>query len=75
MGQQSILHAVKVKPKLKLREISSSVIEEDDEHSGKPLCETLTDSMFSSDESSRRISSGLEEDASTSGQYTLIWIN
>lgn len=67
MGQQSILHAVKVKPKSKLIGQRTSLIIEDDEQGGKPLCETLTDSMFSSDESSRRISTGLEENSSLSG--------
>lgn len=56
-----------MKPKIKVTDISATVIEEDDEHTGKPLCETLTDSMFSSDENSRRVSSGLEEEGSTSG--------
>lgn len=68
MGQQSILHVVKVKPKSELTAPRTSLIEEDDEQGGKPLCETLTDLMFSSDESSRSNNSGLEEQLSkTSG--------
>lgn len=64
MGQQSIIHAVKIKPRPALSEPRTSLIEENDELSGKPLSETLTDSMFSSDDSMRSNTSGLEESSS-----------
>ncbi|KAJ8918341.1 hypothetical protein NQ315_008034 [Exocentrus adspersus] len=50
LGQQSILHAVKIKVKPKLREIKGSLVEEIEEQCTKPLCNTLKDVMFSSDD-------------------------
>lgn len=65
LGQQSILHAVKITPRSKISQPTTSLIEEDDtnndEQNQKPLCETLTDSMFSTDESLRSNTSGIEE--------------
>ncbi|KAJ8935967.1 hypothetical protein NQ314_012548 [Rhamnusium bicolor] len=60
LGQQSILHAVKIKSKPKLQELDGSVIEENEEQSGKPLCETLKDAMFSSEDNTTNDDSGIE---------------
>lgn len=50
MGEKSILHAVKVKNKPKLSEISGSVVEENEEQGSEPLCNTLKDVMFSNED-------------------------
>lgn len=54
LGQQSVLHAVKIRRKImKLpQESSSSLIEENEDQSSQPLSKTLDDSMFSHDDSS-----------------------
>lgn len=44
---------MKINPKSKFIKTEPSLIEEDDEQSGKPLCETLTDSMFSSEDTTK----------------------
>lgn len=50
LGEQSILHAIKIKKKSKVEPSTSIVNEEkENEEEGKPLCESLRDSMFSSD--------------------------
>lgn len=53
MGEQSILHAVKVKNKPKLSEISGTVVEENEEQGSEPLCNTLKDVMFSNEDNIR----------------------
>ncbi|XP_065164408.1 E3 ubiquitin-protein ligase parkin isoform X2 [Atheta coriaria] len=51
LGQQSILHAVKINKRIKLPSQSTSLQEEVEEESGsKPLCETLSDLTFSTSE-------------------------
>lgn len=53
LGQQSVLHAIKSKKRVKLPSTSNSLIEESEEEQGsKPLCETLKDLTFSSEEGS-----------------------
>ncbi|KAG5877385.1 hypothetical protein JTB14_027996 [Gonioctena quinquepunctata] len=71
LGQQSILHAVKIQSRTrnKLREPCSSVIEETEESGSKPLCETLNDTMFSNEDSSKS-SSNIEEDYENSENGT-----
>lgn len=52
LGQQSVLHAVKIKKRNKLPSQNTSLIVEVEEEQGsKPLCETLTDLDFSTTES------------------------
>lgn len=67
LGQKSILHAVKIRKTLsKLPQPnSSSFIEENEEHSNKPLSEILDDSMFSHEDSTSS-SAGLESETSQS---------
>nr|CAI5836112.1 unnamed protein product [Callosobruchus analis] len=65
LGQRSILHAVKVKSRSLLPKPRHSFIDEDDEYGSKPLCETLTDTMFSNEDSSKN-SSNADDVSATS---------
>lgn len=53
MGQQSILHAVKVRRK-SLPKPQNSFIDEEEENV-KPLCETLTNVMFSNEQNNDEV--------------------
>lgn len=51
LGQRSVLHAIKIKKRIKVPSQSNSLLEENEEDSGsKPLCETLSDLTFTSDD-------------------------
>ncbi|XP_018572816.1 E3 ubiquitin-protein ligase parkin isoform X2 [Anoplophora glabripennis] len=53
LGEQSILHAVKVKTRSKLSKLSETVVEENEEQGSEPLCNTLKDVMFSNQDNIR----------------------
>ncbi|CAH1117758.1 unnamed protein product [Phaedon cochleariae] len=71
LGQQSILHAVKVRGRLRttLPPPSTSLIEDIDEQASKPLSETLNDTMFSNEDSSKS-SSNIDDGSTNSGEGT-----
>nr|XP_023030053.1 E3 ubiquitin-protein ligase parkin [Leptinotarsa decemlineata] len=71
LGQQSILHAVKIQTRAKtvFPEPCSSLIEESEDQGSKPLCETLSDTMFSNEDNSKS-SSNLDADTQISEEGT-----
>ncbi|KAJ8941017.1 hypothetical protein NQ318_006446 [Aromia moschata] len=71
LGEQSILHAVKIKTKTKLPDISTDTIDEIEEQNTRPLCGTLNDAMFSSEDSTRNSSTTSGSDLDVSGNSNL----